>query len=218
VADLLAELRARSPRRLLEELAELGRALAKADRPRPELELQLASGQGVRGRIVTVDDERDGPIAVLHVGGRPDAPSVAFVRIEHVAAVTVVDASLLVRAPVVEAPVPSRLELARKLTAQAETLAGKAGRAVRFEIAGELDDDGRRAVAAVLPVAAEVLSSIHNDELGRQALAAIETIELAAGPQGEVTRHSGVLRIVAPMLLVEAFTARTLRDAIEKLL
>lgn len=102
--DILSQLTGANPRRLLEDLARLGVALARTDRPRPEVECYLTSGQLVRGRIVAVADDRQGAVALIAVGDSARAPSVTYVRVDHITAVTVVDASLLVK-PITE-PAP----------------------------------------------------------------------------------------------------------------
>jgi hypothetical protein len=211
-----------NPRRLLDDLARIGVALAKADRPRPEVECYLASGQVVRGRVVSVVEDRQGAIALIAVGGNVRAPSVTFARIDQIAALTVVDASLLVKAPVAEAPVPSKLALQRHAAAHSEALAGAVGKPIAIQLGGasELDDDGRRAIGVTLPLLVDVLTAIAGDDMGAEALRALEAIELGAAATGEVEAHDGGKRLVvrAPKLLTEQFTAQTLRGAIEKLL
>lgn len=219
--DVTGELTARSPRRLLEELAQLARVLAANGRARPEVELYLASGQLLKGRIVEVGtgDDHAGPIAVLVVGGTPRAPAVAYVRVDEVVAVTIGDAGLLVRAPVSDAPAPSRLELQRQVAARSEPLAVKLGRALPVTFGSDLDDDSRRALGSLLPVLFEVLGGIASDDMGKRALAVIEAIEVGAGPTSEVWKEApGKLVLRAPKLLSEAFTVASLRTAIEKLL
>ncbi|MEO8703975.1 MAG: hypothetical protein ABI867_28250 [Kofleriaceae bacterium] len=202
-----------SPRRLLEDLARIGAALAKHDRVRPEVELHLASGQSVRGRIVSL---ADGAMAIVQVAGT----TVAFVRVDQIAAVTVADASVLVKPAVADAPVPSKLELQRQAAARADGLATAFGRPVTLQLAGasELDDDGRRAIGVVLPVVAEVMTAIATDELGREAVKALDVIELGSASTGEVRLDGKRLVIRAPKLLSEQYTHTTLRTAIEKLL
>ena len=220
MSDIIDELTAGSPRRVLEDLARLSSALAKADRPRPEVELFLASGPIVRGRIVSVTEDRHaGSIAVVHVGGNLRQPAVTFVRVDQVTALSVVDASLLVRAPVTDAPVPSKLELQRQIAARADGLHAKLGRPVRVELGGiDLDDDARRAIGALVPLLFEVLTAIASDDMGKEALAQVERIELAAAPGGEVVKESvrDQLLVKAPKLLTEQFTHQTLRRALEK--
>jgi hypothetical protein len=216
--DITSEL----TRRLLENLAQLARVLAANGRPRPEVELYLASGQLVKGRLVEVgagDDRQDSLIAVVIVGGTPRAPAAAYVRIDQVVAVVVADAGVLTRAPTSDAPPPSRLELQRQATARGEALAARLDRALPVQLAKDLDDDGRRAVAGFLPVLFDVLAGIAADDLGRLALSAIAVIEIGAAPIAELWKEPPdrlVLR--APRIPTEAFTVATLRPAIEKLL
>jgi len=208
--DVLEQLAVATPRRVLEDLARLGHALAKTDRARPEVELVLASGHVVRGRIARVADG----VAMVVTGGSRQTPAVAFVPADHIAAVTVADASLLVRAPVPDAPVPSRLELARQLAARSASLG------LTFELGGasELDDDGRRAIGVTLPLVADVLATIAGDAMGKEALAGIETVELGAATSGDVSRSGKRLVVRAPKLLADQFTPAALRREIEKLL
>lgn len=219
--DLTGELTARSPRRVLEDLAQLARVLAANGRARPEVELSLANGQVVKGRIAVVGTAEDhaGPIAVLVVGGTPRAPAVAYVRVDEIVAVTVGDASLLLRAPVSEAPAPSRLELQRQAASRGEPLAARLGRALPVSFGSDLDDDSRRALGSFVPVLFEVLGGIAGDDMGKLALAEVATVEVGAGPTGEVWKEApGKLVLRAPKLLTEAFTVASLRAAIEKLL
>lgn len=216
--DVLGTLEARAPRRLLEDLSVIARAHAANDRQRPEIEVQLTSGAQIRGRIVSVTDDRAGAVAMLYVGGQPRSPSVAFVRIDQIAAVTVIDASLLVRVPISEAPAPSRLDLQRQVAARADSLASAFGRAIPLELAGENDDDDRRAIGVVLPVLVDVLLAVGSDEMGKSALEAIESIEVSAWAHADVTKVGAKLVIHAPKLLTDAFTPASLRAAIEKVL
>jgi hypothetical protein len=220
--DVLSQLTGASPRKLLEDLARIGVALAKNDRARPEVECYLASGQLVRGRIVSVADDRQGAVALIAIGGNLRAPSVTFVRVDQIAAVTVVDASLLVRAPVVDSPIPSKLELGRQLAARADALASAVGKRIALTLGGasELDDDGRRAIGVTLPIVTDVLAAIASDDMGKEALRKLETVELGAASSGDVGTYDNGHRLVirAPKLLTEQYTVATLRKAIEKLL
>jgi len=216
--DVISELAPRSPLRLLEDLAQLAHGFAAIGRPRPEVELHLAGGSLVKGRLAAVGrgDDRSGPIAVVIVGGSQRAPAAAYVRIDHVAAVTVGDAAIVVRAPV---PVPSRLELERQIAVRSEPLARQLGYPLEVRLASELDDDSRRAIAALVPVLYDVLGGIAEDRLGRLALGAIAIVEIGAAPLPELWKEPPdrlVLR--APRTTAEAFTALTLRPALENLL
>lgn len=101
-SEILTQLVGSSPRILLDELARIGAALAKNERSRPEIEIFLSSGHSIRGRIISIADQ--GAVALVQVGGSVKAPSVTFVRIDQVVAITVVDASLLARSEVAPGP------------------------------------------------------------------------------------------------------------------
>lgn len=222
LAELARQLTGVTPRRLLDDLARIGAALAASDRPRPELECFLASGQVIRGRAVAVADDRGGALALISVGGNVRAPAVAFVRIDQIAALTVVDASLLVKAPVVDSPIPSKLQLQRQLAARAGGLAALAGKPIAIQLAGasELDDDGRRAIGVTLPIVIDALTAIAADDLGVAALRKLDAIELGAASSGDVGTYDSGKKLVirAPKLLTEQYTVPTLKRAIEKLL
>ncbi|MDB4964161.1 MAG: hypothetical protein JWP01_4160 [Myxococcales bacterium] len=102
--DVLGTLVARAPKRLLEDLAAVARNLAANDRQRPELEVWLTGGGQIRGRIISVTEDTAGAVAMLYVGGQPRSPSVSFVRVDQITAVTVIDASLLMPALVADKP------------------------------------------------------------------------------------------------------------------
>ena len=218
VDDILGTLEARAPRRLLEDLSVIARALAANDRQRPEIEVQLTSGAQIRGRIVSVTEDRAGVVAMMYVGGQPRSPSVAFVRVDQIAAVTVIDASLLVRAPISDAPAPSGLELKRQAAAHSDSLVVVFGRATSLVIAGELDEDDRRAIGVVIPVLVEVLRVVGSDEMGKTALSSLESVEISAWTHADVTKVGTKLVVHAPKLLTDAFTPASLRAAIEKIL
>lgn len=216
MTDVLRELVPRGPRFVLDELAERSRQLAASNRARPEVELHLASGI-VRGRVVATGDDRGTPIVVVHVDGAPVAPSVAYVRVDQVTAVVVRDAAVLARQVPADEPVPSRLDFTRRLTALADALGTRLGRAFAVN-APELDDDGRRAVARLLPVLGELVPRIAADTLGAQAIAALDGLELAAGPQTAAVRHGRTLAITAPRFALDATSPDELRALIERVL
>ena len=203
--EVLDKLVAAPPRRVLEDLARIGHALAKHDRARPEVELYLASGQSVCGRVLRVADG----MALIVIGS-----AVTFVVIDHIVALSVADASLLVKAPTSDAPVPSRLELQRQAAARGDALKLP----IHLGGASELDDDGRRAIGVTLPLVADVLAAIASDAMGRDALAAIDSVELGAAASGDVQVAGKRLVVRAPKLLADQFTHQALRRAIEKLL
>jgi len=80
------------------------------------------------------------------------------------------------------------------------------------------DEDDRRAIGVLVPVLTEVLLAVGSDEVGKAALAAVESIELSAASHGSVRRDGSKLSVHAPKLLTDAFTHTSLRAAIEKVL
>jgi len=230
--EVLDKLAAAPPRRVLEDLARIGHALAKHDRARPEVELYLASGQSVRGRVLRVADGMAllvSPPAASAVGsvlgtekrasrGRANqeviGSAVTFVVIDQIVALSVADASLLVKAPTSDAPVPSRLELQRQAASRGDALELP----MHLGGASELDDDGRRAIGVTLPLVADVLAAIASDAMGKEALATIESVEIGAAASGDVQLTGKRLVVRAPTLLADQFTHQALRRAIEKLL
>src|SRR5438477_6032178 len=109
--DVAGKLVAKTPRRLLGELAALAPKLAS----RPEVELHMQGGV-IRGRVIAMSDAEG--VVLVQTGGAAAAPSVAYVRADDVVAVIVIDASVLVRPVVGDAPAPTRLELTRALGAR----------------------------------------------------------------------------------------------------
>ncbi len=214
--ELLTALGTRSPRHVLEDLVPVARALAASGRPRPEVDLYLASGQQVKGRVIAVGDDRASGIVVLQVGGTPRAPATIFVCVDEIAAVALADASLLVRAPVSDEPAPSRLELQRQIAAKSDGLATKLGRAPTIALPGDLDEDSRRALGALLPVLVDVLTAIGHEDLGRAALRELATIDLVPSPEAVVWKDGATLFVRAPTQLTRVWSFRTLREAIEK--
>lgn len=220
VDELVDRLKPSSPRHLLEELAQIGATLAKHDRPRPEIELYLNSGQVVRGRLISVADTGQGASILVQVGGNPKAPSVTYVQIDRVTAITVVDAGVLAKPLLSDAPVPSRLELQRQMAARADAMSTLLGRPIAFEVgsAAELDDDGRRALGLAFPILADVMMAIAGDAIGRDALGKLDAVELASSSDNQIRLEGRRLVIHASKLLNEQHTHATLRRTIEKLL
>jgi hypothetical protein len=218
-SDILDELKPRSPSQVIEDAVSLGRVLAAHGRPRPELELSLQSGQTLRGRAIDFGETpHHGPTIVLVTGGTPRTPSVAYVPISRVIAVVIDDASVLVRPPVSDAPAPNRLTLARQIAARGEPLTARLGRPIAITVADDLDDAGRRAVGAAIPVVLDALLAIAGDELGRDALAKLTAVTLTAGSAPELAITGDTLAVRAPVLLADAYTVDSLRRELEKLL
>jgi hypothetical protein len=208
--DVITQLTAKSPRRLLEDLAKLAKTT------RPEVELVLGSGGVVRGVVVGLGDDGGGQVALIHTGGQPRAPTVAYVRVDGIVAITVVDASVLVRAAPTASSAPSKLELARALGARAESLTTALGRALPITAVPDIDDEGRRAIAALLPPLVDTLRAIARDPAHRKALDALAGLELGTGPRLDISRQGD--RVVIITTRGETPTAERLRADLETVL
>ena len=215
MTDALARLTARSPRRLLDELAARAQKAAAAGKDRPLVTVHLATGRDLVGRIVAVGD--DGGIAVLalFVGGTLATPQVAHVRVDQVVAVT---HDPVAPRPASEDPPPGRLEIARALGERAAGLASRLARPVELVAADGLGDDERRAVMAAIPIAAAVLGRLADDAMGREALAAVTTVRLGAATHGSVRRDGATLTIEVPRAPDDAWDEAAMRAAVEKVL
>lgn len=205
VAASLARLGSAAPVAMLEQLARLGDALAKAGRSRPEVVIGLAGGQPLRGQLVTAS--RDG-VAIA------TPPTVVLVNPADIAAVTIdaSDLARLARPELTAGEPPSRLALVRQVASAAS------GLAVKLAVANALEDDGRRAVASGLAALCDAVGAIYRDELGRQALATIEMIELAAATQLAVDRAATTITVRLPTLVGETVTSDAIRRALERVL
>ena len=203
---------------MLEELAAIGRVLAAADRPRPEIELYLVGGHVLRGRLAGIGDDAGTAVVSVVTGGHPRSPALGCVRVDQIAAVVALDASVLVRPVVSDQPAPSKLELVRALGARAESLTTALGRALPLTTVPELDEDGRRAVAAVLPALVDTLRAIAREALGKAALDALDGVELGAAGQPELRRDGNKILVLASRVPMDAWPAARLRAELEKLL
>ncbi|HEY4242412.1 MAG TPA: hypothetical protein VGM88_21490 [Kofleriaceae bacterium] len=218
MSELLRDLLPRTPRRVLEELAPIAKALDAHGRARPIVTLLLGNGQSIRGGLLAVAETREGIVATLWVDGPPAAPAVAFVPVGSVLAVIVDDAAVLVKPPLSDTPAPPRLELARMAQAKADALASALGHPVQLVVDGALDDDARRAVAGLIPTLVDVLTKIAADEMGKDALAPITSVELVAGSPADAWKDGAKLVVRAPTLLTDPFSPQKLREKLEALL
>ena len=120
------------------------------------------------------------------------------------------------RLEVPDAPAPSRLELQRQAAAYSAGLPALLGRAPAIQLAPELDDNDRRAIAALLPVLFDALTAIAGRAPGRAALAAIARIEIGAARNVALWKAAPDRLIVrAPWDAATAGTVAALGAAIE---
>lgn len=187
----LAELIPEGPDALLDRVLSFGPA------ERAKLTLHLVSGKELQGVPLAVKSARNGPRVVTLLRERDD---VAFVRLEHVEAITVHGATRLV--PQRGAP-PSRLELRRKAAATAELLgAGREGVTIPVEIAWSGDTEGERAAVQSLLAALDEAIVAALGEEGSPGLQRVERVTLATvapgiGAAAGVSWQGGTLQLLA---------------------
>jgi hypothetical protein len=202
---------ARSPRSILDEMTARAKRAAIHDRPRPEVALYLASGPVIAGTLITTSDDRGMAVVLLQIGTDRSAQRVVSVRIDAVVAVAY---DLL--PPVIDAgPAPGRLEVARAIAGHAPALAAALGVAIDLTAIDDPDDRHRRAVVAAAPALGAVLTRLAHDDLGREALLMLTSIQCGAGATGDVRKDGVALLITVPSDPDRAWGERELQAAIE---
>ncbi len=204
-ADLLMGLAAMSPRRILDELVLRSARQRSRGQAGVEVTLLLANGHPIVGVLLSVADGT----ALLHTGGYAEAPVVAHVRIENIAAVC----TELRAIPDVRRPVPGKLELARAWAAAAAPLVA-AWPKLELTVAAQSDEECA-AANEHLPIIASVLHAIIADPIGREAIAGLRGLRLDAAEPASVQRIDGVLHLTVPRSADRGWSADQLRIAIE---
>jgi hypothetical protein len=215
VTDALGKLAPRSPRRLLDELAAKGQKAAAGGKDRPLVTIHLSTGHDVSGRVVALGDDGGLAVVALHVGGTIALPQVAHVRLDHVVAVTHDLANE--RSAIADQPVPGRLELMRALHERGGAINAKIGKTLELALHDPLSDDDRRSIGIQLSTLIVVLSKLADDDMGRDALKALDMSRVGCTPSGNASKNAGVLLIEVPRA-EDAWDERTAKATIEKAL
>lgn len=208
----LAALVPQSPRRALEELAARGKRAAAAGHDRPVVSLELMSGRSLAGRCVAIAEDGGLSMVLLHMGGSERAPQVMQVRLDQVVAVGY---EPVAQAQQPTGAAPGRLELSRGLAGVAEEVARVLGARLELVLAEPADEPGRHAVAALVPVLRQALVRLAADAMGKEALRALASVQVGAGPRRAVMASRGSLRVEGAE---EEWTVSELVAAIEKAL
>jgi hypothetical protein len=190
--------------RVLSELAALAARNRRGEDLRlPQVTLHLRSGRDLRGAVLAIG--RDG--AVLFQASEADATHLSASSIEALTRHDVAGAS---RPPDVSKDAPTRLELRRR----ASQLSPEA---VIAE--GDPDDDGRRALDALLGELETTLKEITSDPLGREAIAEkIQRIEVRLGSTAAASLTGGTLTLTTTVRWPSRLFGADLRARIESLL
>ncbi len=204
---------ARSPRHALEELILRGDRAFAAGKERPLVHLELASGRQLDGRAVAIADDGGVAVVLLHTGGPERSPQVLHLRIDVIVAVGY---EVGKDRPADAAGPPGRLELARLISAAAEDVGHKLGDKLELLLDDPLDDEQRRAVAALLPTLRPALAQLAGDAMGKEALLGLSALRLGASASRNVLKVSGELHIDAPLPPADDWTTTELVSAIER--
>lgn len=205
----------RSPRRALEELIGRGDRAAASGKERPLVTIELASGRQLEGRPIALADDGGLSMLLLHTGGSERAPQVLQLRTD---AIVALGYTVGQDRPVDAAGPPSRLELARLVVSAAEDASHKLAKKLDLGVSDPLDDDQRRAVAAMLPSLRAALAQLAADAMGKEALLGLSALRLGASAARGVVKVGGELSIDAPLPPAEDWTTAELVSAIERAL
>lgn len=220
--SLLSRLDPASPKAILTRLWTARQRLESGeDLKIPELTVYLLNGLQFRGSLVRMTGE--GIVLLLDSEARHVAPSLAWARVDDVAAVVVHDLdrinSLVTAAPTVgEAPSP--LQLKRKAAEFGQTMLEALGSAVSVTIPEQLDSvDARRTLGYLLEDLQKVLAGICRDSVGQDALRGhLVSILLERGQPG-CRRDEGRFVVTADWTpgLVGRPSREEIQQSIEKL-
>jgi hypothetical protein len=191
VADELLALRRR---------ADLGEGL-----PLPLVTLHLKSGRDLIGHLLarSVAGAGAGGTWLMHVpgangaSGRFASDDAAYVPATAIEAVTVHGAGQLALAVAALAPVPSRLELSRRVAELGRSLSERAHHGVAVEVDWErlpAGDESMKVLAQTVERTSQALAAVVSEMAGREALQPVTTVRLVHDG-GAVRREGAALAI-----------------------
>ncbi len=219
----LGRLEARRLDDILDELGDLARRHRAGEPVRvPLVTLYLNSGAIFTGFILDIEPEpRGGKWLLLHTpgeGSRQPAPDVVYLHGEHLVALTVHDVAEMGKPPA-DSPVPTRLELRRKMEQVQNELGSLIGAEIKLEVDWDKvpeDGDALWALDYLLRTAGTVLKEIAADEMGRQALAAkLRMVHLGVGEKAEALLDGGTLSLTSGVAVASRLSAGELRRVLE---
>jgi hypothetical protein len=217
VADNLAGLIPRQPLRLLEELAALSRRVGAGEGfARPRVTLHLRSGRDVTGTLLGCAEDHGERVALLLETRERESLDVTHISVSSLEALTVYDAARLDQ-PTRAVETPGSLELRRAVSAFGQGLRD-AGAALKTELMADLPESDFEPVWSALPALEEVLRAILSDDLGREALKPVVSLELSARSEARVTKSGNAIEICAARGFLERPSARDWRELLERVL
>ncbi len=201
---------------LLEELAVISRRVAHGEPlERPSVTLHLGSGRELHGSLLDVINDSGATVALLMDARDRFGHDLTHVLVSRLEAVTVHNASNLLNRSGNAPPPPGKLEVRRAFGALGERLK-TSGIDLKFEFPPQLEEQELEALRDLLEPLRMALETIASDEIGRAALAHLETIVLGVAPSASVLLEGTKLSVITAHAFADRPNATGLQALIEK--
>ncbi len=224
MSDQFSGILAKSLDRILDELGEFGRRVRGGEQLRlPTITLHLKSGRDLRGQVVDVSRDGDGPPQILmHApgDGRFAGVDVVHIPVNNIEAMTVHDVQRQ-DTPSVGASQAVKQELKRRVGVLESSLREVLGTQMIVRLANDAPNEREADALTTLEGLARVmLTDLARDPLGRAALTGrVNVVTLGAGASASaVSLADGVLTLVCPLDRSRRPSAAALRTAVESVL
>ncbi len=202
--------------RLLEELAVISRRVAQGEPlERPSVSLHLGSGRELHGPLLDVITDSGVTVALLLDAQDRFGHDVTHVLVSRLEAITVHNAFHLLDRARNAPPPPGKLEVRRAFGALGERLK-TSGVDLRFEFPASLEDQDLEALYDLLEPLQMALEGIASDEIGRAALAHLETVALKVRPGASAHLEDTWLVVTTAIAFADRPNATSLQALIEK--
>ncbi len=217
--SLLDNLKNLKPQRLeylLEELAVISRRVKNGEPlERPSVTLHLGSGRELHGSLLDAINDSGTTVALLMDARDRFGHDVTHVLVSRLEAVTVHNASNLLNRSGNAPPPPGKLEVRRAFGALSERLK-TSGVDLKFEFPASLEDQDLEALHDLLEPLRMALETIASDEMGRAALAHLETVALKVEATASVLLEGMKLSVITSHAFADRPNATGLQALIEK--
>jgi hypothetical protein len=201
--EALRRLAAQSIEAAADELLALRRRADGGEEvPVPLVTLHLKSGRDLVGHLLARGGDGGGS-CLLHVpgangaSGRFASDDAAYVPLAAIEALTVHSAGQLALAVAALTPVPSRVELSRRVAELGRSLSERAHHGVSVEVDWErlpAGEESMKALAQTVEAASRALAAVAAETAGREALQPVTTVRLV-NDGGTVRREGPALAI-----------------------
>jgi hypothetical protein len=220
--EALRTLRPQSIEAAADELLALKRRADAGDEgPVPLVTLHLKSGRDLTGHLLArgATGSAAGGSWLLHVpgangaSGRFASDDAAYVPAGAIEAMTVHGAGQLALVVAALAPVPSRLELSRRVAELGRALSERTHHGVAVEVDWErvpASEEMMKALAQTVELAARALAALAAEAAGREALQPVTTVRLV--------NDGGVVRREGPALAIPVAVGDDLSQQIRQVL